>query len=85
MINIETAIEVQDWGDFDVLRTRCIMVADFKTDVKSVVDEYCAYRGLSGTDGLSYKQLDGRTEDFIKFLKRKGFKELKTKPVCFSD
>jgi len=72
-------------GDFDIQQTRCIMIADFKPDVKNMVDEYCVYRNIPGTNGLNHKQLDGRTENFIKYLNRKGFGELKTKEVCFSD
>lgn len=38
-MNIKTAIEVQDWGDYDMVYTKCIMVSEFNVNVTDIVDE----------------------------------------------
>lgn len=82
---IQTYIEVEAWGDFDVQYTACIMVADEKRDVDSIVKAFCAKNGLPGMKGLPYNMLGDTTKEFIKYLKKEGFRELKTNKVCFSD
>lgn len=79
-----TFIEVQAWGD-----TTRVTVAIFYTpeerDIKSITDAFCSINGLPGLNGLPYNMLDDATEEFIKYLEKEGFKQIKTKIVCFND
>ena len=62
------------------------MIHPDKLDVDDIVKKFCILKGIENTQGLSYKMCDKMTEDFIIFLeKEKGFKQLQTKTVLFSD
>lgn len=80
-----TFIEIQAWGDFDVSYTDCIMFCEGKRDVDSLTKTFCSLNGLPGTKGLPYNMLSDTTEEFKKFLKKEGFRVLKTKQIIFSD
>lgn len=79
-----TAIEVQAFGTYD-LYTVCVMVTDENRDVKAITKAYCDLRGLPSTEGLPDNMLRDATDDFIKYLRKEGFRELKTTAVYFSD
>lgn len=81
----QTFIEIEAWGDFDVKYTKCIMVVEGQRDVKSLVNTFCIKMGLPGTSGLPSNMINDVNEEFIKFLKKEGFRQLKTNTVCFSD
>jgi hypothetical protein len=80
-----TIIEVKDWIEECYQYTKVIMYSSEEINVKSLVKNYCSLRGLPGTDGLPDNMLKDVTEDFINFLKKEGFSEVKTKSVIFSD
>lgn len=80
-----TYIEIQAWGDFGVAYTKCIMVAEGIWDIDYITKSFCHINGLTGTSGLPDNMLSDTTEEFIKFLKEKGFRVLKTKQIIFSD
>ena len=82
---INTVIEVQQFGDFDVLNTNCIMVHSDAMDKKEILKEFYQIHGIPSNKGLDYKVLSTITEDFISFLELKGFKKLETQPVYFCD
>lgn len=84
-MDINTAIEIEAWGDFDVKTTKCIMVSEEKLNPKELIKTYCELRGLPGLSGLPYNMLNDTNDDLIIWLKRQGFKQLKTYAVCFSD
>lgn len=80
-----TFIEVQAWGDFDIIQTDSIWYSEENRDVKSIEKAFCSINGLGETSGLPYNMLHDCTEEFKKYLKKEGFKQIKTKSVCFSD
>ena len=84
-MQIKTVIEVESFGDFDVIRTECVMVSFEKLIVKTVVKDYCELRGLDSLSGLPENMINDTRDDFIKYLKGIGFFILKTKKVCISD
>jgi len=84
-MEINTVIEVQAYGDFDVTYTDCIMVHIEKIDKTEILKEFYQIQGITSNTGLDYKTLRTITEDFISFLELKGFKKLKTQQVHFCD
>lgn len=84
-MEIKTAIEVEAWGDFDIKYTKCIMVSPDVRDVKHILKTFCDINGLPGMNGLPNNMISDVNDEFIKYLKKEGFKPLKTKKVCFSD
>lgn len=84
-MEIKTAIAIAAYGDFDVKYTDKVMITEEVRDVKSIVKNYCNLRGIPGTSGLPNNMISDVREDFVKFLKKEGFRELKTTEVCFSD
>jgi hypothetical protein len=82
---MKTFIEVQEFGDFDMKYTNCIMVSDDNIDKQTLLDEFYKLEGIESYRGLDYLILDEITEKFINFLKSKGFKRLKTQSVFFCD
>ncbi len=80
-----TFIEVQAYGDFDMLYTDSIWYTEENRDVKSITKAFCSLNGLPGTSGLPYNMIRDSTEAFKKFLKKEGFRPINTKTVCFSD
>lgn len=84
-MDTRTYVEIEAWGDFDVRYTKCIMVADGLRDVDYLTKAFCHKNGLPGTEGLSYNMINDANEEFVKFLRKEGFRELKTSKVCFSD
>lgn len=82
---VNTVISVDAYGDFDVRYTAAILYSEEVRDVKAITKAYCSLRGLESTSGLPYNMLSDTTEDFIKYLKKEGFRELKNNTVCFSD
>lgn len=84
-MEIKTAIAIEAWADFDIRYTDKVMVCEEKRDVNAIVKNYCELRGLPGTSGLPRNMINDTREDFVKFLNKEGFRELKMTEVCFSD
>jgi hypothetical protein len=84
-MELNTFIEVQEFGDFDVKYTNCIMVHSDKMDKNEILDEFYQVQGITSNTGLDYRELYNITEDFISFLELKGFKRLETQSVYFCD
>ena len=84
-MEINTAIEVQAFGDFDILQTDSIMVSSDKHDTKGLFNEFYELMGIKSNIGLDYRILTEIREDFIAFLKLKGFSKLKTVSIYFCD
>lgn len=82
---METVIEIQAFGDFDIKYTECIMVSDEKHGLKTLLKEFYEIEGITSTHGNDYKKLNAITNNFIAFLQLKGFKKLKTKEIYFCD
>lgn len=82
-MELNTVIEVQDFGDFDVKYTNCIMVHSDKIDKNEILKEFYQMQGIVSNIGLKNNQLQNITEDFIQFLELKGFKRLETQKVYF--
>jgi hypothetical protein len=79
-----TFIEVQQFGDFDILITDSIMFHHDSIDVENIEKEFYKIQGIESDSGLSYEQLYDIIPDFIAFLELKGFQKLDTIKVCFS-
>jgi hypothetical protein len=84
-MELNTFIEVQAFGDFDVKYTDCVMVHSDKMNKNEILKEFYQIQGIASNTGLDYKQLHNITQDFISFLELKGFKKLKTQSVYFCD
>jgi len=86
-LRVRTAIEIKNYGDFDIPVTNCIMVSPDVRNTKDLLKTFSIYRGLPNPDGsgLPTNMLEDTTEDFIKYLKKEGFKKLNTTDVIFSD
>jgi hypothetical protein len=84
-MELNTFIEVQGFGDFDVKYTDCVMVHSDKMDKNEILKEFYQVQGIASNTGLDYRQLYNITQDFISFLELKGFKRLKTQSVYFCD
>ena len=84
-MEINTFIEVQAFGDFDVTYTVCVMIHNEKLDKNILLDEFYKIVGITSNNGLDYKKLYTITQDFISFLELKGFKKLNTEKVYFCD
>ncbi len=82
-MEINTAIEVQAFGDFDVKYTDCVMIHSDKIDKNEILKEFYEIQGITSSKGLDYRILRTITEDFILFLELKGFKRLETQSVYF--
>ena len=82
-MEINTIIEVQAFGDFDVKYTVCVMVHSDKMDKNKILKEFYHIQGITSYKGLDYRILRTITEDFISFLELKGFNILKTQSVYF--
>jgi hypothetical protein len=79
-----TFIEVQAWGDISTY-TDSIFYTSEDRNVKAITKVFCDINGLPGVNGLPDNMLSDSTEAFKKYLKKEGFKQIKTKSVCFSD
>ena len=84
-MEINTVIEVQAFGDFDVKYTDCIMIHSDRMDKNEILKEFYQIQGITSNKGLDYRILRTITEDFISFLELKGFKKLETQSVYFCD
>lgn len=84
-MELNTFIEVQGFGDFDVKYTDCIMVHSDKIDKNEILKEFYQIQGIISNTGLDYRKLYDITQDFISFLELKGFKRLETQSVYFCD
>ena len=86
-MEVKTTIEVQAYADYDIRYTKCIMVSEFTINVDDLLERFCISRGLPKPDGsgLPDNMLSDTTDDFIHYLKKEGFKPLKTKEVIFTD
>ena len=84
-MEINTVIEVQAFGDFDVKYTDCIMIHSDRMDKNEILKEFYQIQGITSNKRLDYRILRTITEDFISFLELKGFKKLETQSVYFCD
>lgn len=82
-MELSTFIEVQDFGDFDVKYTNCIMIHSDKVDKDEILKEFYQIQSITSNIGLNNNQLQNITENFIQFLELKGFKRLETQKVYF--
>ena len=88
-----TIIELEAWGDYDMLYTDCIMVTEEVWTVSSLISSFVEDIGFKGDvdirkdgiNGLPYDMLSDFNSEFKKYLKKQGFRVLKTKKVHFSD
>ena len=80
-----TYIEVQAFGDFDILYTECIMVSKDDISTDNIIKDFLDINGLKSTKGLHLNKLRDYTEDFIAYLELLGFEKLKTKQIYFCD
>ena len=84
-MEINTVIEVQAIGDFDIVYTECIMVSSDKHNANELFKEFYELMGIESNEGLSMRYQREMTEDFIAFLELKGFSKLKTEQIYFCD
>lgn len=84
-MEIKTVIEVQQFADFDMVCTKCIMVSNEKFLKFELLNEFCNINNIPSIKGLDCNKLNQYTEDFVTFLELKGFTELKTFKVLLSD
>ncbi len=82
---MKTIIEVNEYGDFNVLTTRCIMTSEEHFTMFDLKAEFCKNEQIESFTGLPYDKLTEYTNKFVEFLKNKGFKPLVTKSVYFCD
>ncbi len=82
---MKTIIEVEAFGDFDVMYTVVIMVSEEKIELSSLQNEFCQIEGIASFKGVPNNRLYETTENYIAFLKLKGFKALATQKVYFCD
>ncbi len=82
-----TFIEVQAYGDFDMLYTESIWYSEEQRDVKSILRAFCSINGLDidSLGNMPSNMISDTRDAYKKFIKREGFSEIKTKTVCFSD
>ena len=79
-----TIIEVQTYGDSSIY-TEVILVSEEKLDIKALSKQFQSLRGLPDLDYLPHNMVSDTIDDFIKYLKKSGFKELTTTKVIISD
>lgn len=84
-MEIKTIIEVMGYSTYGDHYTMAIMVCTDMRDVDSITKAYCSLRGLEGLSGLPSNMLSDLPNDFIKYLMKEGFSQLKTKTVRFTD
>ena len=82
---MNTIIEMQVFGDFDVRCTNCIMVSDEKLNIENLQKEFCDIERIPSFKGLEVHNLSMLTDKFILFLKTKGFRKLQTTELYFCD
>ena len=82
---MKTIIKILEWGDFDILVTKSIVVSPKKENIEQLKQEFCVAAGIPSFRGLHYRDLESYNDLFIDFLKDKGFTELKTTRVYFCD
>lgn len=82
-----TIIEIMEYGDFGIKQTTCIMVSEDNFIVDDLTKEFCLSQNIEFDEiGQLYdKNTSLVTQDYITFLRTKGFKTLETKQVCFSN
>ena len=81
MERIQTTIEIEKLGDFDVSYTDVVMVSPDKRDVKGLVKTFCELNGLKSLGDVPYKRFEDVNEKLIRFLKKEGFRILKTDKI----
>ena len=56
-MELSTFIEVQDFGDFDVKYTNCIMIHSDKVDKDEILKEFYQIQSITSNIGLNNNQL----------------------------
>jgi hypothetical protein len=82
---MKTVIELKQFVDFGVLNTNCIMIHSDKLDLDNLLDEFYRLKGIKSYRGLSEDVLRTINNDFISFLRKRGFKRLETQSIYFCD
>lgn len=77
-------IEVQRFGDFDILQTECIMYnPNNKKNAQELRNEFCVLENIENPTMVNDRLIYEITEKFIDFLKSKGFSKIKTSSTYF--
>ena len=79
---VRCAIEIQKYGDFDMRYTDTIMISDNDHSVKTLKKSFCDQHQID-LSNLPHGKINYYADEFIKFLKERGFKPLKTKEIIF--
>lgn len=81
----KTILELEKVVNYDNIGTDSIWVSEFKYNIKELENEYKSLRGLEKLDNLPSNMVEDTREDFKIWLKKKGFKQLKTKSLYIGD
>lgn len=54
-MELNTFIEVQAFGDFDIKYTDCVMVHCEKMDKNEILEEFYQVQGITSNKGLDYR------------------------------
>ena len=83
-------IEVVGWADFDIPITLAVFDIG-QASIDELLSEFQQKGGIGGTlvkdgiEGLKSRDCNAASDLFMEFLKKKGYHELKTKKISFSD
>lgn len=82
--NIKTVIEISTGGDFDIC-TYKIMVSSDSLNPKELAKSFADKIGVDNLDALPYNMVEDVREGFVDYLKKLGFRELKTTNIYIGD
>lgn len=82
---IRTSIEIQEYADFNIPYTKCIMISNVDYNPSDLLKEFFQTQGITSTSGLDIRDLTTITDDYIAFLELKDFKKLPTFKTIFSE
>lgn len=80
-----TYIEIKTSGDFGTTYTKSIFFTEEDRDTSTIVKNFCDINGLENLDCLPYNMTNDTVEAFEKYLKKEGFKQIKTKQIYIGD
>lgn len=76
-----TYIEIQTESDFGMTCTESIFFTEENRDVNTIVKNFRELNDLPNLNDLPFNMKADTIEEFKKFLKKEGFKQIKTKQV----
>lgn len=76
-----TYIEIQTESDFGMTCTESIFFTEEKRDVNTIVKNFRELNNLPNLNDLPHNMRSDTIEAFKKFLRKEGFKQIKTKQV----